>query len=280
MMGQDVLGEINLLTDTSDGCPPWVDVSATSAWATSNFANFPTRLTIHDLRDKETSVNLDINAIEVCKYEGEINDEFDNDSEAQRIYYDELISFLKNRLGASRVIIFNHLFRSRGPPRTDDQCDTNHKNPVFYPHVDLDPPGARWKVEQILDKEEAQKVIQNRFQIINIWRPLGSHVIRNKPLAVCDYSSLDIRNDVHPLEVRGSLNALSAYTISRSKQDAQRWFYLSDMRSNEMFLIKVFDSNPNVAQFCFHTSFVNEDALDSNVEQKSIEARCLILYDT
>ncbi|CAF3326935.1 unnamed protein product [Rotaria socialis] len=278
-MGGDVIGEIHFLTETTDGCPPWVDVNAKTAWATSNFGQVPARLTIHDLRGKETSINLDTNAIEVQKYEGVISDGFDDNSDAQRIYYDELISFLKNHLGASRVIIFNHLFRSRGPPRTDDQCDVNHKNPVFYPHVDLDPAGAQWKLKQLLGDEEAEKAMKNRFQIINIWRPLGSEVIRNKPLAVCDYASIDTDNDVHPLEVRGSLNALSAYTISRNKQDAQRWLYLSDMQSNEMFLIKVFDSNPHVAQYCFHTAFVNEHVPESNVEQKSMEVRCLILYD-
>ncbi|CAM4788078.1 unnamed protein product [Rotaria magnacalcarata] len=121
---------------------------------------------------------------DVQKYEGVINDGFDDNSDAQRIYYDELISFLKNHLGASCVIVFNHLFRSRGPPRTDDQCDVNHKNPVFYPYVDLDPSEAQWKLKQSLGDEEAEKATKNRFQIINIWRPLGSEVIRNKPLTV------------------------------------------------------------------------------------------------
>ncbi|CAF1046043.1 unnamed protein product [Adineta steineri] len=272
-------GEINFFTQTIDGSPAWVDVNAKSAWATSNFAQGPAHVTVHDLRGKETSVNLNIHAMEVHKYDGEINDEFDNNSEKQQIYYNEIISFLKNYLGASRVIIFNHLFRSRGTPRTDEQCDMNHKNPVLYPHVDLDPPGVRWKVNEILGKEEAEKVMQNRFQIINVWRPLGPHVIRNKPLTLCDYSSLDVHNDVHPLEVRGSTNALTSYTVSRNKQDAQRWLYLSDMRSDEMFLIKIFDSNPNVAQFCFHTAFINESFPELKTEQKSIEVRCLVLYD-
>ncbi|CAF5119132.1 unnamed protein product [Rotaria magnacalcarata] len=123
---------------------------------------------------------------DVQKYEGVINDGFDDNSDAQRIYYDELISFPKNHLGASCVIVFNHLFRSRGPPRTDDQCDVNHKNPVFYPYVDLDPSEAQWKLKQSLGDEEAEKATKNRFQIINIRRPLGSEVIRNKPLTVCE----------------------------------------------------------------------------------------------
>lgn len=278
-MGGDIIGEINLLTETNDGCPPWVDVSATAVWAISNFIQTPTRLTIHDLRGKETSVNLDTNAMEVCKYEGTVNDEFVDNSKEQEIYYDEIKSFFKSHLGASRVIIYNHIFRSRGPPRSDAEVNVNHKNPVLYPHVDLDTAGAHLKVKQLLGDEEAEKVMKNRFQIINFWRPLGPNPIKNKPLAICDYSSLDLANDVHHLDVRGSLNALTAYTISKSKDDTQKWFYLSDMRSNEMILIKVYDSNPNVAQYCFHTAFVNEHEPECNLDQKSIEVRCLILYD-
>lgn len=45
------------------------------------------------------------------------------------------------------------------------------------------------------------------------------------------------------------------------------------MRSDEMF-----DSKPNVAQFGFHRALVNAHVPSPNVEQKSIEMHCLVLY--
>jgi hypothetical protein len=69
------------------------------------------------------------------------------------------------------------------------------------------------------------------------------------------------------------------YMISRNIQDAQKWYYLSQMRSDEMFVFKIFDSNSEVAQFGAHTAFTNESMSKMDVEQISIEVRCLVVYD-
>ncbi len=121
--------------------------------------------------------------------------------------------------------------------------------------------------------------MQHRFQVINVWRPLGSNPIKERPLTICDYRSLDVEKDVHLLDVRGSLNALTAYTVSPNAQNSHRWCYLSEMRSDELFLIKIYDSKSDVAQYGFHTAFTNANAIPSNLEQKIIEVRCLVFYD-
>ena len=278
-MSSDIVGEIHFLTYTTDSCPPWNDASSMPSRMSLNFAPPTTRLIIHDLRGKEKSVGLDINGFEVHKYEGLTSNEFDDDSEEHHKHYNEIGSFLKKRLGASRVIIFNHIFRYRGPVRPDNECDLKHKNPVFCPHADFTPTSAQLKVEALFGEDEAKKVMQNRFQLINIWRPLGPNPIIEKPLAICDYSSIDIANDIHPLEVRGSPNTGLAYTLSCKIPNSQRWYYLSKMRSDEMFVVKMYDSNPDVAQCGFHTAFINEHVSPSNIEQKSIEMRCLVLCD-
>ena len=170
-------------------------------------------------------------------------------------------------------------FRARGPSSATGQCDQYHRNPAFEPHVDIDASGVREKIKHMIGIEEYEKVLQNRYQAINIWRPLGPNPITNKPLAICDYRSVDVDKDVHPLELRGSVNTSTAYTMSRNTHDAHIWYYLSEMRSNEMFIFKMFDSKSDVAQFAFHTAFINENVSGLNIEQKSIEMRCLIFYD-
>jgi hypothetical protein len=95
-----------------------------------------------------------------------------------------------------------------------------HKNPGSYPHVDNDPSSAHLKVTEILGQEEAQKLMKNRFQIINVWQPLGPNPITNKPLTICDYRSLDPINDIHVSNIRGTNNTASIYIILRNSQDA------------------------------------------------------------
>lgn len=121
--------------------------------------------------------------------------------------------------------------------------------------------------------------MQKRFQIINIWRPLGPNPIISTPLTLCDYYTLDIDNDLHVSGVRNSRATSSFYMISRNIKDAQRWYYLGQMKSDEMFILKIFDSDPEVAQFAAHTAFINDTVPSTDAEQHSIEIRCLVFYD-
>ena len=278
-MGGDVIADMHYLTHTTDGLPPQTDLRPTSPWSTPNFGQTPTRVTIHDLRDKETTVDLDTNAFEVLKTESSVQEEFDEGSDAQKTCYAEIAAVLKNHLAASRVVLYNHVFRYRGRPLTVEQGDGLHRNPVYYPHVDIDTDGVRKKMALVLGAEEAKKAMQKRFQVMNIWRPVGPNPITDKPLTLCDYRSIDVEKDVHPMQVIGSLNTTTGYTISCSGQKAHKWYYLSHMRSNEIFIFKMFDSKADVAQFAFHTGFLNEDEPPSDVEQKSIEMRCFVFYD-
>jgi hypothetical protein len=132
-------------------------------------------------------------------------------------------------------------------------------------------------VKAIFGEDEAKQVMQNRFQLINIWRPLGLNPITYKPLTICDYSSLDLQNDVHPLEVHGSPNTSSAYTVSCKTPDSQRWYYLSEMRSDEMFLMKMFDTKLDVAQFGFHVAFTNDSMYRHRLSRKKV-LRCVALF--
>jgi hypothetical protein len=49
-------------------------------------------------------------------------------------------------------------------------------------------------------------LMQNRFQIINVWRLLSSNPIKDTPLAIYHYRLFDLDNDIHVSEVRESQN--------------------------------------------------------------------------
>ena len=134
-------------------------------------------------------------------------------------------------------------------------------------------------LERQLGKEEVEKAKKNRIQVINVWRPLGPNPITQKPLAMCDYLSIDIDRDVHQFTFYALHENHVSYTLSRNNQNAHIWYHLSRMRSDEMFIFKTYDSEPGVAQFAFHTAFKIAAEPTPNEEQKSLELRCLVLYD-
>ena len=146
-MSGNVTGEISFFSHATDGSPSWVDVSPNLGFWT-NAVQTSASVTIHDLRGKENIVDLDTNGFEILKYDRHMHEEFSDGTETQRSYYTEIATLLKKWLGAADVIMFNHIFRTRGPLRGTHECDDTHKNPVLNPHVDTDPLSARWKVKK------------------------------------------------------------------------------------------------------------------------------------
>lgn len=278
-MGVDVVANINYFSYSTDGSPAWLISTAIPAKVRTNFVQAPVQVIIHDLRGKEDSVNLDTNGLEVVKYNGSVQKLFEQGSEAQKAHYEEISDILKKRLGASRILIYHHSFRFRGPPAADEQCDDNHRNPTFYPHVDRDGASVRTEIEKQLGQVEAEKVKNNRFQMINVWRPVGPHPITRNPLAICDYRSIDVDKDVKPMTTRLANGGITAYTLSHNANDAHKWYYLSHMRSDEMFVFKQFDSKADVAPQGFHTAVEIDSEPTPTEEQLSLEMRALVFYD-
>ncbi len=63
--------------------------------------------------------------------------------------------------------------------------------------------------------------MQDRTEVINIWRALGPNPITQKPQTICDDRSVDLDRDVHPLAIRGAAYHSTARTMSRNAQDTQ-----------------------------------------------------------
>lgn len=278
-MGGDVIGDIFYFSSTTDGLPPCMIPLSIATTQRSNLEHKRTRMTIHDLRNNEKSVDLDTNAFEILKYDGSIQEEFENGSEAQQTYYREIGDILKKHLGASKVLIYNFAFRNRGFLAPEDRHDDNHREPALYPHVDIHGCAVEGLVEKLLGAEECAKVIKHRVQVMNVWRPIGANPITQKPLAICDYRSVNPDRDVHRYTVEGAKLHGAGYLMSRDPEDTHQWYYLSFMRPDEMYAFKMADTKPDVARFACHTAFIKENEPEPSMEEKSVELRCLILYD-
>ncbi|CAF5111056.1 unnamed protein product, partial [Rotaria sp. Silwood1] len=83
-MDGDIIGEINYFSHTADGSSPWTDAEPKLGYNITNHTQMPTRVTIHDLRGRENTVDLDTNGFEILKYDGLIHEVFDDNNEMQR----------------------------------------------------------------------------------------------------------------------------------------------------------------------------------------------------
>ncbi|KIL65459.1 hypothetical protein M378DRAFT_198038 [Amanita muscaria Koide BX008] len=97
-------------------------------------------------------------------------------------YYAEQAELVKELMGASKVIFFEHTMRRTRPGLLDNGPDDRFFyyscSPTFAP--------------------EASGLLNYRFQIINLRRPIDVLALQ-WPLALCDYRSVDPKIDVLPI---------------------------------------------------------------------------------
>jgi hypothetical protein len=167
---------------------------------------------IENLRGKENAATLDSTGFQFFRRPAK-HREFRVDEDIQKEYYLESEHLIKELTGASRVVFFDHstskvlaaLLGSRfgtavrrHDPAQNGELPQN-RQPVAAVHVDQTSQAAINRVHHHLPAADVPKLLEKRFQIINLWRPI-SHAAYDWPLALCDYTSVD-RKDLLPVSL-------------------------------------------------------------------------------
>jgi hypothetical protein len=134
---------------------------------------------------------------------------------------------------------------------------------------------------------EAEQLKQNRWAIVNLWRPLNAAVTRDN-LACCDARTAEEEDlvalyaDLSP-ELQNAKNGYNFAAGSRSEawevkaNKKHEWYYAANMKPDEALLIKQFDSKQGIARRTPHTAFASEE--DYGPTRQSIEVRCLCFWE-
>lgn len=115
----------------------------------------------------------------------------------------------------------------------EDTPDT--RQVVTRVHVDQTPAASRRRVETLFSPEEAARLMQGRYQIINLWRPIEVPAY-DWPLALCDFRSVDYQNDLVPTTLK--FPHRDGETFSVNYNPNHRWKYVKGMTPEEFVLIK------------------------------------------
>ncbi|MBV8792475.1 MAG: methyltransferase [Pseudolabrys sp.] len=219
---------------------------------------------IVDARGREAEFTLDRNGFALVKAPTTVSDFYDAE-EIKRVYYSEVEKLLRASIGASRVFIFDHNVRNA--------ARAGLAPPSRQVHNDHTVNSAPRRVRDHLGAE-AEELLKHRFGIVNVWRPLRGPVL-DSPLALCDARSFSdedlIASDLVYAHVRGETSRVEY-------KPTHRWYYFSEMRTDEALLIRIHDSaNDGRARLSFHTSFENPLAAGAPPRQ-SIEVRALVFF--
>ena len=122
---------------------------------------------------------------------------------------------------------------------------------------------------------EAERLMQRRFAIINVWRSIAGPVL-NHPLVICDATTVRA-GDLVSMERRAE-ERTGELQVALYNPD-QRWYYFPAMQMNEALLFKTFDSaTDGRARFTIHSSFDDPTSPADAPPRTSIETRCLVFF--
>ncbi|KAK7047103.1 hypothetical protein VNI00_006768 [Paramarasmius palmivorus] len=253
----------NYITPRTDGGPQ------------TNYGSVKHVLQIENVRGKEENYSLDGNGFLFAKHASN-HKGFNDDAEIEKEYYPESIELLKELTGASKVVLFDHTIRRRREGETG--LDPQKRGPVPRVHVDQSSQAAHNRVRRHLPEEEAEERLKHRFQIINLWRPI-SHPALDWPLAVCDYRSVNPKEDLVPVDLVYPDRVGETYGVNYNPD--HKWKYLRGISPEEVILIKCYDSieDGSVAVLTPHTAFEDPSTPEGSPFRESIELRALVFYD-
>jgi hypothetical protein len=224
----------------------------------------PREVGIEDARGRESEFTLDRNGFALLKAPTAVADFYDPE-EIKRVYYPEVERLLHEKLGAARVFIFDHNMRNGARP--------DLAQPSRQVHNDHTVNSAPRRVRDHLGAE-AEELLKHRFGVVNVWRPIRGPIL-DSPLALCDARTFTdddlIASDLVYAHVRGETSRVEY-------KPAHRWYYFSEMQTDEALLIRVHDSaNDGRARLSFHTSFQNP-LTPGAPPRESIEVRTLVFF--
>jgi hypothetical protein len=231
------------------------------------------KLPIHDARAITQNISLDQQGFGFTEHHSNVSNFYDED-EIRRIYYPEAEELLKEVTGATQVVVFDHTLRNA---QRLQQGETGIREPVKRVHNDFTAKSGytRARVELAARGiENIDELLQQRFAVINIWRPIAP--VQESPLALCDAQSIAPTDLVAgDLVYRDRVGETYAITYNKTHE----WFYFPEMQPDEAVFIKCFDSaEDGRARFAAHTGFDDPTSPADALPRQSIELRTLVFY--
>ncbi|KAI0555975.1 hypothetical protein F4679DRAFT_520544 [Xylaria curta] len=239
----------------------------------NNVKYYQQDVTIEDIRGRESGYTLDNDAFQVLQDVPESKEkEFTDDESIKANYYPEVEKLLLDNIpGSNRIFLFDHTVRRATPDA--------YRKAVQIVHIDQTAYSAEKRVRTHMG-EDAEKLLQGRYRIVNVWRPLNKNPIEAMPLGFASSATLD-QKDVIPVEHRYS-HGYTGQTAAIEYDPNQKWHYLSGMTGSERLLLECFDSESlkegttvkggRVA----HTAFEHPGSRPDAEGRESIEVRALV----
>ncbi len=200
---------------------------------------------------------------------------WDDDNAIRAKFYGEVEKFVKQQVGAKRVVIFDHTIRAQtNLAQTRSETSTSRRAPVMNIHCDYTPNSGPLRVRQLLPNE-AGELLKHRVAFYNFWKPLRRPV-EERPLAMCDVTT-SREDEFITMKLRYRDRDGEIFVMRYSPQ--HRWWYFPRMTPDNVILLKTYDSaTDGRARFVGHSAFEDPNTPPNAPMRESIEIRTMAFF--
>jgi hypothetical protein len=269
----DVKSTLNYTRDT--GVTPEVyfyDPPPGTQWRPSG--DDPHEMTMHDGWGRDDSFALDREGFALREFRSPF-DQWDDDEAIRTMLYSEVEEFVKEEVGARRVMIFDHTIRAqKNLAQTRSEHSTSRRAPVMNVHCDYTQDSGPLRVRQLLPRE-ADELLKGRVAFYNFWKPLR-RAVEELPLAMCDVTS-STQDDFIVMKLRYRDRDGEIFVMRYSHQ--HRWWYFPLMTPDDAIMLKTYESETDGrARFVGHSAFVDPNTRPDAPMRESVEIRTMAFF--
>lgn len=241
---------------------------------------------MHDARQLASPPSLETMGFGLERWPSKVQN-FRDDAEVKKIYYEEIRQVVKKTSGASRVFVFDHTIRQSGNTNLNTAAGGSAA-PVPRVHCDYTAEGAPRRLEQLgkegiysllkgrdLTQQEVEALAAGRFAFINVWRSISEEPIQRMPLACCDEKT--VKEEERFLYLLMFPNR-TGENYSLKYADQHKWYYYPRQTKDEVLVFKVFDKATDGVRFVFHTAFEEPNTPADAPARVSIEVRTIAFF--
>jgi hypothetical protein len=229
-------------------------------------------MTIRDGRPLRDTFELDTHGFVFVDHHTKVQN-FADEAERKGVYDAEVQALVRKHSGASEVVVFDHTIRL-----TDDasQRVAGARPTVKGVHNDYTERSAPVRLREIVGDAEAERRMQKRWAIIQVWRPIRGPVMID-PLGICDGRSIPQKGFIR-VERRYQYRTGEVYHIAHDPNHT--WYWFPKMNRNEALVFKVFDSDASKpSRFTAHSAFDDPNTAPDAPPRESIESRTFAFWD-
>ncbi|HUC67615.1 MAG TPA: CmcJ/NvfI family oxidoreductase [Stellaceae bacterium] len=234
----------------------------------------PHEMTVHDGWSGAAAFSVDREGFALREFRSPFQ-QWDDNAAIRAQLYGDVSAFVRQAVGAKRVVIFDHTIRAKSNEKQQtNEFTTSKRAPVMLVHCDYTPHSGPLRVRQLL-ADEADELLNRRVAFFNFWKPFR-RTVEERPLAMCDVTSSS-PEDFITMKLRYRDRDGEIFVMRYAPK--HRWWYFPRMTPDQAILLKTYDSaTDGRARFIGHSAFEDPSTSPDAPMRESIEIRTMAFF--